>query len=227
MNKNGLDSAYLSCVRRDYIRMTHYFVSFEGIEGVGKSTAIKFFNAQLSLRHIDYVVNREPGGTEISENIRHVLLEHHLEPMYLDTELLLMFACRAQNIAQVIKPALQAGQWVVTDRFTDASYAYQGYGRGMPVSRIAELAEWVHGDLQPDITFLLDAPANIGIDRLKNRRSKDRIESERLEFFERVRQGYLTLAAAAPQRFRIIDATQSLADVQQQLLTELHRMTKL
>lgn len=205
---------------------SHYFISFEGIEGVGKSTAIKFFNAQLNLRHIDFVVNREPGGTEISESIRHVLLDHHQESMCLETELLLMFACRAQNIAQVIKPALAAGQWVVSDRFTDASYAYQGYGRGMPVARIAELADWVHGDLQPDITFLLDAPVNIGIDRLKNRRSKDRIESERIEFFERVRQGYLTLAAAAPERFRIIDATLPLADVQQQLLTELHEITR-
>jgi len=202
----------------------NYFISFEGIEGVGKSTAIKFFNTQLVLRHIDFVVNREPGGTEISENIRHVLLDHHQEAMCLDTELLLMFACRAQNIAQVINPALQQGQWVISDRFTDASYAYQGYGRGMPLPRIAELANWVHGDLQPDITFLLDAPVTVGIDRLKNRRNKDRIEIERLEFFERVRQGYLILAAQAPQRFRIINADRPLLDVQQQLLSELNKL---
>ena len=112
---------------------------------MGKSTAIKFFNTQLNIRQINFVVNREPGGTEISENIRKVLLNHHQELMDLDTELLLMFACRAQNIAQIIKPALQGGKWVISDRFTDASYAYQGYGRGMPASRISALADWVHG----------------------------------------------------------------------------------
>lgn len=205
---------------------TNYFISFEGIEGVGKSTAIKFFTAQLSLRQIDFVLNREPGGTEISEDIRRVLLHHHQEPMYLDTELLLMFACRAQNIAQVIKPAQSKGQWVISDRFTDASYAYQGYGRGMSLSKIAALADWVHGDLQPDITFLLDAPVQVGIERLRNRRSKDRIESERLEFFERVRQGYLQLAAQAPQRFRIIDADQPMNEVHQQLLSVLNTLIR-
>ena len=204
--------------------MKSYFISFEGIEGVGKSTAIKFFNSQLNIRHIDYVVNREPGGTEISESIRHVLLNHHREAMCLETELLLMFACRAQNVVQVIKPALESGKWVITDRFTDASYAYQGFGRGMPLTRITELANWVHGDLQPDITFLLDAPAHIGFERLRNRKSKDRIESERLEFFERVRKGYLQLAADAPGRFRIIRADVPLIEVQQQLLAELDKL---
>jgi dTMP kinase len=198
-----------------------HFISFEGIEGVGKSTAIKFFNTQLTSRHIDFVVNREPGGTEISEDIRHILLDHHEEPMSLDTELLLMFACRAQNVARVIKPALQSGRWVISDRFTDASYAYQGYGRGLSIERIRLLAEWVHGDLQPDITFLLDAPPDVGVLRLKNRRHKDRIESEDLAFFTRVRDGYLALAASDPKRFRLIDASQSLPGVHQQLLAEL------
>ncbi len=201
-----------------------YFISFEGIEGVGKSTAIKFFNKQLSQRNIPFVLNREPGGVKISENIRHVLLAHYDEPMSLDTELLLMFACRSQNIEQVIRPALQRGEWVISDRFTDASYAYQGFGRGMPLSRITELANWAHGELSPDITFLLDAPAKIGIERLKNRRSKDRIESEKIEFFERVRRGYLQLAAQSPQRFRVINADQTLAEVQQQLLLELNKI---
>ncbi len=199
------------------------FITFEGIEGVGKSTAMKFINGQLQFRHIDYVINREPGGTEISEHIRQVLLQHHQETMAADTELLLMFACRAQNIIQVIKPALQRGEWVVSDRFTDASYAYQGFGRGISRERIAALAEWVQGDLQPDITFLLDAPAQIGFERLKNRRSKDRIESEGIEFFERVRQGYLQLAANSPERFRIIKADLPLVDVQKQLLLELNQ----
>lgn len=202
-----------------------YFITFEGIEGVGKSTAIKFFNLQLTRRNISFVLNREPGGVKISENIRHVLLAHYDEPMSLDTELLLMFACRSQNIEQVIRPALQRGEWVISDRFTDASYAYQGFGRGMPLSKITELANWVHGPLTPDITFLLDAPATVGIERLKNRRSKDRIESERIEFFERVRQGYLQLAAQSPQRFRVINAAQTLAEVQQQLLAELNKLS--
>ena len=206
---------------------SNYFISFEGIEGVGKSTAIKFFNAQLNLRGIDFVVNREPGGTEISENIRQVLLNHHTETMCLDTELLLMFACRAQNIQQVIRPALQSGRWVISDRFTDASYAYQGYGRGMPLNKITALADLVHHGLEPDYTFLLDAQASVGIGRLKNRRIKDRIESERLEFFERVRQGYLGLAAENPQRFRIIDASLSISEVQQQLVAELNRINSI
>lgn len=203
---------------------SHYFISFEGIEGVGKSTAIKFFNAQLNYHQIDFVTNREPGGTEISENIRNILLNHYQESMCPQTELLLMFACRAQNIEQVVKPALQNGKWVISDRFTDASYAYQGYGRGMSMEKITVLANWVHADLTPDITFLLDAPAHIGMTRLKNRRGKDRIESERLEFFERVREGYLKLAADAPGRFRIINADRPLENVQEQLLLELKKI---
>lgn len=193
------------------------FISLEGIEGVGKSTAVQFLSDQLHLRGIDFVINREPGGTEISEAVRQVLLGHYTEKMCSDTELLLMFACRAQNIVQCIEPALAAGRWVISDRFTDASFAYQGYGRGISRARIAALAQWVHGDLQPDITFLLDAPAAIGFERLKGRRMKDRIESERLEFFEQVRAGYLELAAQFPDRFRLIHADRPLPEVQQHL----------
>ncbi|MBS0352209.1 MAG: dTMP kinase [Proteobacteria bacterium] len=204
--------------------MKAYFISFEGIEGVGKSTAIKWVMAYLANLNIDFVVNREPGGTEISEDIRQVLLQHHPELMSLETELLLMFACRSQNVSQVVKPALQTGKWVISDRFTDASYAYQGYGRGMALEKIASLAQWVHGDLKPDITFLLDAPVDIGFERLKKRRNKDRIESEDLGFFERVRQGYLTLAKNEPNRFRLVQADRPLAEVQQQLLKELNKL---
>jgi dTMP kinase len=203
---------------------SHFFISFEGIEGVGKSTAIKWVIAHLSQLKIDFVVNREPGGTEISEDIRQVLLQHHTEPMSLETELLLMFACRSQNVSQVVKPALQSSKWVISDRFTDASYAYQGYGRGMPLEKIASLAQWVHGDLQPDVTFLLDAPVEVGFERLKKRRNKDRIESEAFEFFERVRQGYLTLAKNNPQRFCIIQADRPLAEVQQQLSLKIKQL---
>ncbi len=200
------------------------FISLEGIEGVGKSTALKFLSQQLTARQIAYIINREPGGTEISEAIRQILLRHYSENMAVDTELLLMFACRAQNLQQVIKPALQQGKWILSDRFTDASFAYQGYGRGMAENRIEVLAHWVHADLQPDITFLLDAPVTISMARLQNRQAKDRFEIEKIEFFEKVRKGYLQLAAKYPQRYRVISANRPLVQVQQQLVHELDKI---
>ncbi len=183
------------------------FISFEGIEGVGKSTAIQFVREELDAARIPYIVTREPGGTPIAEAIRHVLLTHYDEKMSADTELLLMFAGRAQNIAQVILPALQRGQWVLSDRFTDASFAYQGGGRGIAESHIADLAKWVQGGLKPDLTVLLDAPVSVGLSRVTSRGAKDRIETEGLEFFERVRKTYLQLAEREPQRFRVIDSS--------------------
>ena len=194
------------------------FITIEGIEGVGKSTALKFLESHLSRHHIPIRVTREPGGTPVSEDIRQVLLGHYDEVMGPDTELLLMFAGRAQNIAEVILPSLQRGQWVVSDRFTDASFAYQGGGRGVNRRHIFELAQWVQGDLQPDLTILLDAPVKIGLERVESRGAKDRIEIEGVDFFERVRQSYLNLASAEPERFFVIDATQSLTDIQQQLI---------
>lgn len=193
------------------------FIAVEGTEGMGKSTAIKFIGQRLAAAQISFVLNREPGGTEISEAVRNVLLEHYQEIMAPTTELLLMFACRAQNIASVIKPALQKGTWVLSDRFTDASLAYQGYGRGMPLENINILAELVHENLYPDVVILLDAPVEIGFERLKRRLKKDRIESENLHFFESVRNGYLELAKQRPQQFRIIDAAKNLMEVQNQL----------
>jgi dTMP kinase len=197
------------------------FISIEGVEGVGKSTAIQFIQQQLDKHNISYVLTREPGGTKIAEAIRQILLNPSQEKMCVDTELLLMFAGRAQNVSQVIKPGLAAGKWVLCDRFTDASFAYQGGGRGIPEPRIAQLAEWVLEGLKPDLTFLLDAPVEVGFDRIKERGAHDRIEQESLEFFKRIRQVYLKRANEDPKRFRIIQADISLFDVQHQLMDVL------
>ena len=194
------------------------FISFEGVEGVGKTTALSYVCEQLDAASIPYVVTREPGGTSIAEAIRHILLDHYTEMMCPDTELLLMFAGRAQNIAQVVLPALRRGKWVLSDRFTDASFAYQGGGRGVPVKHIEELAKWVQGDLKPDIALLLDAPVSVGLNRVNSRGAKDRIEAEGLEFFKRVRESYLRMARREPQRFRVIHADQEVSLVKEQIV---------
>ena len=194
------------------------FISFEGIEGVGKTTALNYVQEQLDVVHIPYVITREPGGTPISEAIRGILLNHYDETMCPDTELLLMFAGRTQNIAHVILPALRRGQWVLSDRFIDASFAYQGGGRGILVKYIEELAQWVLGNLKPDLTLLLDAPVSISLSRVKSRGAKDRIETEGLEFFKRVRESYLVLANQEPVRFQIIRAYQELPAVKEQII---------
>ncbi len=194
-----------------------YFITLEGIEGTGKSTAMRFLAEQFTGAQIPHVITREPGGTEIGDQIRRVLLSHHHEAMASDTELLLMFASRAQNLATVIKPALAAGKWVLCDRFIDASYAYQGGGRGIPATRIAALEEWVQQGLQPDLILIFDAEAEIGLSRIKQRSTKDRIEHEQHEFFERVRNAYLHRAQLNPNRYCIIDATQSIKNVEQQI----------
>jgi len=191
-----------------------YFITVEGIEGVGKSTAVKSIQAFLEGQGIALTLTREPGGTAVAEDIRQILLHQLDEVIVPDTELLLMFASRAQHIATVIKPALAEGRWVVSDRFTDASYAYQGGGRGIESDRIAVLEDWVHADLQPDVTFLLDASTEIALERAKLRSTPDRIESEAHAFFERVRQAYLDRAKNDPKRFIIIDATLELSVVQ-------------
>lgn len=191
------------------MRNKPYFITIEGIEGVGKSSVTDIIRASLTEKKIAFVATREPGGTPIAEAIRQLILQTHSEAMQPDTELLLLFAGRAQHIAQVIKPALSANQWVICDRFTDASYAYQGAGRGMEVSRIAVLENWVQGTLQPDLTLLLDAPVEIALRRIQ-KRAKDRIEQEAYEFFERIRAAYLERAQQYPNRYRLIDASYSL-----------------
>ena len=190
------------------------FITVEGIEGVGKSTNIDFVSLLIENNGLTVVRTREPGGTPIAERIRALLLEHGEEPMTDIAELLLFFAARSLHIHNAIKPALEAGEWVVCDRFTDASRAYQGNGRGLNQETISTLAAWVQEDLQPDLTILLDAPAEIGMDRAGRRGAADRLEIEKTDFYTRVRDGYLALANSEPERFAIIDASQSLEQVQ-------------
>jgi dTMP kinase len=185
---------------------------------VGKSTAVQYLRACLEQYQIPCLVTREPGGTQIAERIRHLVLDNQAEAIHPDTELLLMFASRAQHIQQVILPALSKGLWVISDRFTDASFAYQGGGRGISDRRIQTLADWVQADLQPDLTLLLTAPVTVAFERIKkSRKQKDRIELETQAFFERVQTKYYERAEAEPQRFRLIRADESLDNVQHQL----------
>ncbi len=190
------------------------FITVEGIEGVGKSTNMDYVNEVLVAAGIDVVLTREPGGTELGEKIRGLLLDHRNTSMADDTELLLMFAARAQHLAEVIEPALAQGKWVLCDRFTDATYAYQGGGRGIAIGRIAELEQWVQGGLRPDATLLLDAPVEVGLARAAGRpQQADRFEREKQVFFEKVRQAYLDMASQQSQRYHIIDASQPLDQV--------------
>ncbi len=193
------------------------FISIEGGEGVGKSTSVAYIEEYLQASGVELISTREPGGTKLAEDLRSLLLNHHAERVDPFTELLMMFAARRQHITEVIQPALAAGKWVLCDRFTDASYAYQGYGRNLPLAFIDSLAQWVHGETNPDMTLLLDVDIEVGMQRARQRNSLDRIESENMAFFEAVRQGYLTRAKAEPKRFQIIDASQDIAAVQTQI----------
>lgn len=193
------------------------FITLEGIEGVGKSTHLQFIRRYLKKVGLPFIITREPGGTLVAEAIRKVLLTQHKEIITHQTELLLMFAGRSQHIANVIQPALDAGQWVICDRFTDATYAYQGSGRGVPKEEIAGLEQWVQGDLRPDHVFLFDAPVRIALRRAKGRGKPDRFETEREDFFKRVRGGYLERAKQFPEIYRIIDARLPLKRVQNQV----------
>ena len=202
------------------------FITFEGGEGVGKSTNIRFCAEWLEPQGISVLVTREPGGTEIAEIIREALLKKvHEETMDDMTELLLVFAARAQHIASVIKPALAEGKWVLCDRFTDSTIAYQGYGRGLPLESIHQLKTLAQKGLEPDTTFLLDAPTETGMSRARARGPADRFEVEKSAFFERVRTGFLQLANDNPAIITI-DASESLDRVQQQLSAHLEEMLK-
>lgn len=190
------------------------FITFEGIDGAGKSTHIAFVAECLRARDIDVVVTREPGGTSLGEKLREILLH---ERMHLETEALLMFAARREHIAQVIEPALTQGQWVISDRFTDASFAYQGGGRKLPMEKLGVLEHWVHPHLQPDLTLLFDVPLEVARARLDAAREPDKFEQEKADFFAATRAAYLERARQFPQRFRVIDSTQSIEAIQKEL----------
>lgn len=195
------------------------FITLEGIEGAGKSTVAKLVIEWLASRGITARVTREPGGTPLAERVRKIVLERGTEAVSPQAETLLMFAARSIHVENLIRPALAAGEWVICDRFTDASRAYQGHGRGMDLAWIEQLATAVQGGLQPDCTLLLDLPVEVGLRRARGRsgQAADRFEAEVEEFFERVRNGYLQIARDEPQRVRIIDATQALPDVTAQV----------
>ena len=200
------------------------FITVEGIEGVGKSTNIDFLSELIEEKGYEVVRTREPGGTPMAERIRALLLEHGEEALPDTAELLLFFAARSLHVNNTIRPALAAGKWVVCDRFTDASRAYQGTARGLDMDRINTLAEWVQEGLEPDLTLLLDAPAEIGMNRAEKRGATDRLESETMSFYARARQGYLSLADAEPDRFAVINADQPLAQVKADIAIELAQL---
>ena len=198
------------------------FITVEGGEGAGKSSNLAFIKELLEQSGIDVLFTREPGGTQLGEDLRDLLLGHKHTGMSDDTELLMMFAARAEHLNQKIIPALQKGSWVLCDRFTDATYAYQGGGRGINPQRIAVLENWVQGELRPDMTLLLDLPVEIGLERAKKRSEPDRFEREKVNFFEKVRSAYLGIANTNPQRVKVIDASQTLQQVQVQIKSVLN-----
>lgn len=200
------------------------FITLEGGEGAGKTSNLHAITQWLRERGIDHIVTREPGGTPLAEDIRALLLSHHEERMCEMTELLLIFAARAQHLDQVIRPALNAGKWVVSDRFTDATYAYQGGGRGLNQHTIASLESLVQGALRPDLTVILDLDPLVGLERARKRASLDRFEQEKLEFFDRVRASYCERAAAEPGRCVLIDASRTLDEVQGDVVRALERV---
>ncbi|MER0041424.1 MULTISPECIES: dTMP kinase [unclassified Pseudomonas] len=207
--------------------MSGLFITLEGPEGAGKSTNREYLAARLREQGIDVLLTREPGGTPLAERVRELLLAPSDETMASDTELLLVFAARAQHLAQVIVPALERGAVVLCDRFTDATYAYQGGGRGLDVARIAQLEDFVQGALRPDLTLVFDLPVEVGLARAAARGRLDRFEQEGGAFFEAVRSTYLQRAKAEPARYRILDAAQSLAAVQRDLDALLPQLLEL
>ncbi len=190
------------------------FITFEGVDGAGKSTHLAWFVEALRQRGIEVVLTREPGGTPLGEQLRELVLH---QPMHMDTEAMLMFAGRVEHIEQVIKPALERGAWVVSDRFSDASFAYQGGGRGMDIARLSALEDWACRGFQPELTLLFDLPVEVAKLRLADAREPDKFEREQSGFFQRVRDAYLQRARQQPQRFAIIDAARSQEQVRAQL----------
>jgi len=196
-----------------------YFITVEGVEGVGKSTNIAAIEAKLSSEGISYISTREPGGTPLSEKIRNILLDKNETNMSDMAELLLVFAARSQHVEELIKPALDSGKWVICDRFTDSSFAYQGYGRETDIDVIEKVERTALGEFTPDLTFLLDLPVEIGLERAGKRGELDRFEAEDLDFFNRVRNGFLKRAEA--DRFLVIDASKALSEVEKEITSAL------
>lgn len=207
------------------MRKKGLFITLEGGEGVGKTTNLLFIKKFLEEKGIAVVVTREPGGTVLAEKLRGLLLENQTELISEKTELLLMFAARAQHLKNVIEPALERGDWVLCDRFTDATYSYQGGGRGIDTNLIAWLEQFVQDELRPDLTLLFDAPIELGMQRAKKRGVLDRFESEKLDFFNKVREAYLQRARQYSERIKIVDATQSLENVQSDIQKLLEKLT--
>lgn len=197
------------------------FITLEGIEGVGKTSNLRFIKELLEAAGHDCVVTREPGGTSLGEALRGLLLSHSDESMSEDAELLMMFAARAEHLSKVILPALEKGQTVLCDRFTEATYAYQGGGRQLDVDSISDLEDWVQGELRPDMTIILDAPVEVGRARASSRSEPDRIEKEQDEFFQRVRTAYIELAEHYPHRICLVDASVGIEEVQRQIIERL------
>ena len=205
--------------------MTGKFISIEGIEGAGKSTQIAFIQSYLAEHNKTVVMTREPGGTALGEEIRSLLLTPREEGMSDDAELLLMFAARAEHIARIIQPALARGDWVVCDRFVEATFAYQGGGRGISLPRISQIADWTLQGLETDLTLLFDLPVALGFSRVASRNeATDRFEQEKSSFFEKVRADYLRQAKSAPERIKIIDASQDITQVQQMVVAQLDKL---
>ena len=200
------------------------FITVEGIEGVGKSTNIAAVVECIRASGHEVLTTREPGGTPFAEDIRDILMNRGDEPVPAIAELLLMFAARSFNVTNVIVPALEAGTWVVCDRFTDSTRAYQGGGRGIPMETIDRIADWVHGDTWPDLTILLDAPVDVGMARAGSRSEPDRFEQEQHEFFERVRDCYLALAKAEKERFVVVDTSRPIERVSAEVVAVVKRL---
>jgi len=201
--------------------MRGQFITIEGGEGVGKTTNMEYIKNYLRDKDIDLIITREPGGTDLGETLRGIMLDPAQNNICSDAELLMMFASRAQHLSEKILPALESGQWVLCDRFTDATYAYQGGGRGIDLSRIEQLENWVQGQLRPDLTLLFDMPVALGMARAASRSEPDRFEQEKIDFFERVRTNYRNRALQNTTQYKIVDASKTLTEVQQQIFNVL------
>lgn len=202
------------------------FISLEGGEGSGKTTAIHFIRQWLDDHKIPYIMTREPGGTPLAEEIRQLVLTPRDESVNDVTELLLVFAARAQHLAEKIQPALEKGTWVISDRFLDSSYVYQGKARGGDITMLDQLANWVVGDNKPDATLVLDVPVELGQERVVQRQHQDRLDKESLTFHQKVREGFLDRAEADPKRVKVVDASQSLESVKSQIEEQLARLNE-